>query len=116
MASLALSYEVETGVTGERNRTEVYGREHLLRGQGGTHDGQDRDRPCGDERVASDRHPDTICEVVHEGPHRESWKTRGKAVMRIQRESFFQSGTSVISVGTVMASGTSSGYHTWTAP
>lgn len=27
-------------------------------------------------RVNSDRHPSTICEVVHEGPTRESWKTK----------------------------------------
>ena len=27
-------------------------------------------------RVNSNRHPNTICEVVHEGPTRESWKTK----------------------------------------
>ena len=27
-------------------------------------------------RVASDQFPNTICEVVHQGPHYESWKTK----------------------------------------
>ena len=31
-------------------------------------------------RVKDDRFPNTICEVVHQGPVRESWKTKGKVV------------------------------------
>ena len=31
-------------------------------------------------RVADDRYPDTICEVVHEGPTRPSWKDKTKQI------------------------------------
>ena len=31
-------------------------------------------------RVSDKRYPDTVCGVVHQGPTRESWKTRGKDV------------------------------------
>ena len=31
-------------------------------------------------RVADDRYPDTICEVVHEGPTRPSWKDKNKFI------------------------------------
>ena len=36
-------------------------------------------------RVRDDRYPNTICEVVHQGPVRESWKTKGKNVPESQR-------------------------------
>jgi len=37
-------------------------------------------------RVRDDRYPNTICEVVHQGPVRESWKTRGKNVPESARK------------------------------
>ena len=39
-------------------------------------------------RVKDDRFPNTICEVVHQGPVRESWKTKGKVVPESQRTYF----------------------------
>ena len=36
-------------------------------------------------RVKDDRYPNTICEVVHQGPVRESWKTKGKNVPEHER-------------------------------
>ena len=36
-------------------------------------------------RVKDKRYPNTICEVVHQGPVRESWKTKGKNVPESQR-------------------------------
>ena len=36
-------------------------------------------------RVKDDRYPNTICEVVHQGPIRESWKTKGKNVPDSER-------------------------------
>ena len=36
-------------------------------------------------RVESAAHPDTYCDVVKEGPVRESWKTRGKDVPESER-------------------------------
>lgn len=37
-------------------------------------------------RVTDHRYPDTVCGVVHQGPVRESWKTRGKDVEAIERK------------------------------
>ena len=39
-------------------------------------------------RVKDSRYPDTICEVVEQGPVRESWKTRGKVVPDHERKYF----------------------------
>ena len=39
-------------------------------------------------RVKDHRYPNTICEVVHQGPVRESWKTRGKDVPEHERKYF----------------------------
>ena len=36
-------------------------------------------------RVKDKRFPNTICEVIHQGPVRESWKTRGKDVPDSER-------------------------------
>ena len=36
-------------------------------------------------RVKDKRYPNTICEVVHQGPVRESWKTKGKDVADSER-------------------------------
>ena len=36
-------------------------------------------------RVKDSRYPNTICEVVHQGPVRESWKTKGKDVADSER-------------------------------
>ena len=39
-------------------------------------------------RVKDKRFPNTICEVVKQGPTRESWKTRGKRVAENKRKYF----------------------------
>ena len=39
-------------------------------------------------RVKDSRYPNTICEVVEQGPVRESWKTRGKVVPDHERKYF----------------------------
>ena len=39
-------------------------------------------------RVKDKRFPNTICEVVKQGPTRESWKTRGKKVAENERKYF----------------------------
>ena len=39
-------------------------------------------------RVKDKRYPNTICEVVEQGPVRESWKTRGKNVPDHERNYF----------------------------
>ena len=39
-------------------------------------------------RVKDTRFPNTICEVIEQGPVRESWKTRGKVVPDHERKYF----------------------------
>ena len=40
-------------------------------------------------RVNSNRHPNTICEVVHEGPTRESWKTKKDETLADKDREFY---------------------------
>ena len=53
-------------------------------------------------RVKDNRYPNTICEVVHQGPVRESWKTRGKNVPESARKYYPIDINDANLVGTVM--------------
>ena len=88
MASLALSYEVETGVSVNEHELKCMAQNIYFEGRAEPLMGKVAIGHVVMNRVASDRHPNTICEVVHEGPHRESWKTRGKAVADSERKFF----------------------------
>ena len=88
MASLALSYEVETGTPQNLDELKCMAENIYFEGRAEPLMGKVAIGHVVMNRVASDRHPDTICEVVHEGPHRESWKTRGKAVADEDRKFF----------------------------
>ena len=88
MASLALSYEVETGTPQNLDELKCMAENIYFEGRAEPLMGKVAIGHVVMNRVASDRHPDTICEVVHEGPHRESWKTRGKAVADSERKFF----------------------------
>ena len=80
MASLAMSYEVETGTPQNLDELKCMAENIYFEGRAEPLMGKVAIGHVVMNRVASDRHPNTICEVVHEGPHRESWKTRGKDV------------------------------------
>jgi spore germination cell wall hydrolase CwlJ-like protein len=88
MASLAMSYEVETGTSVNEHELKCMAENIYFEGRAEPLMGKVAIGHVVMNRVASDRHPDTICEVVHEGPHRESWKTRGKAVADEDRKFF----------------------------
>ena len=88
MASLALSYEVETGVSVNEHELKCMAQNIYFEGRAEPLMGKVAIGHVVMNRVASDRHPNTICEVVHEGPHRESWKTRGKDVADEDRKFF----------------------------
>ena len=88
MASLALSYEVETGVSVNEHELKCMAENIYFEGRAEPMVGKIAIGHVVMNRVASDRHPNTICEVVHEGPHRESWKTRGKDVADEDRKFF----------------------------
>jgi spore germination cell wall hydrolase CwlJ-like protein len=85
MASLALSYEIETGTPVNETELKCMAENIYFEGRAEPLMGKVAIGHVVMNRVASDRHPNTICEVVHEGPHRESWKTRGKAVADKER-------------------------------
>ena len=88
MASLALSYEVETGTPQNLDELKCMAENIYFEGRAEPLMGKVAIGHVVMNRVASDRHPNTICEVVHEGPHRESWKTRGKDVADEDRKFF----------------------------
>ena len=88
MASLALSYEVETGTPQNLDELKCMAENIYFEGRAEPLMGKVAIGHVVMNRVASDRHPNTICEVVHEGPHRESWKTRGKDVADSERKFF----------------------------
>jgi hypothetical protein len=54
-------------------------------------------------RVKDSRYPDTICEVIRQGPVRESWKTKRIPTCHYQKGFIILLDTSVNLVGTVMA-------------
>ena len=88
MASLAMSYEVETGTPQNLDELKCMAENIYFEGRAEPLMGKVAIGHVVMNRVASDRHPNTICEVVHEGPHRESWKTRGKDVADEERKFF----------------------------
>ena len=88
MASLAVSYEIETGTPQNLDELKCMAENIYFEGRAEPLMGKVAIGHVVMNRVASDRHPNTICEVVHEGPHRESWKTRGKDVAEEERKFF----------------------------
>ena len=76
MASLSLSYEIETNKT--QNEAELYcmAKNIYFESRAEGYIGKISVAHVVMNRVADDRFPNTVCEVVHQGPMRESWKTR----------------------------------------
>ena len=88
MASLAMSYEVETGVSVNEAELKCMAENIYFEGRAEPMVGKIAIAKVVMNRIDSPLHPNTICEVVHEGPHRESWKTRGKDVEDSERNFF----------------------------
>ena len=88
MASLAISHEVDTGFINAEEELKCMAENIYFEGRAEPMKGKVAIANVVMNRVMSDRHPDTICEVVHEGPHRESWKTKGKDVPDSDRKYF----------------------------
>ena len=88
LASLAISHEVDTGFINAEEELKCMAENIYFEGRAEPMSGKVAIANVVMNRVMSDRHPNTICEVVHEGPHRESWKTRGKDVPDSDRKFF----------------------------
>ena len=86
MASLAMSYEVETGNSVNETELKCMAENIYFEGRAEPMVGKVAIGKVVMNRIKSDRHPNDICGVVHEGPHRESWKTRGKDVKDEERK------------------------------
>ena len=86
MASLAMSYEVETGNSVNETELKCMAENIYFEGRAEPMIGKVAIGKVVMNRIKSDRHPNDICGVVHEGPHRESWKTRGKDVKDEERK------------------------------
>ena len=76
MASLALSYEVETGTP--QNSDEVYcmAQNIYFEARHESMIGKIAVAHVVKNRIKDKRWPDTVCKVVKQGPIRESWKTK----------------------------------------
>ena len=88
MASLAMSYEIETGHSVNQTELKCMAENIYFEGRAEPMMGKVAIGKVVMNRIDSDRHPNDICGVVHEGPHRESWKTRGKDVPEQDRKFF----------------------------
>ena len=80
LASLAISHEVDTGFINAEQELKCMAENIYFEGRAEPMAGKVAIANVVMNRMMSDRHPNSICEVVHEGPHRESWKTKGKDV------------------------------------
>ena len=76
MASLALSYEVETGVSVNEAELKCMAENIYFEGRAEPMIGKIAIGHVVMNRIEDKRFPDTICGVVHQGPVRESWKTK----------------------------------------
>ena len=76
MASLALSYEVETGTSVNEAELKCMAENIYFEGRAEPMVGKIAIGHVVMNRIEDERFPNTICEVVHQGPVRESWKTR----------------------------------------
>ena len=86
MASLAVSYEVETGTPQNLDELKCMAENIYFEGRAEPMIGKIAIGHVVMNRIEDDRFPDTICGVVHQGPVRESWKTRGKDVPESDRK------------------------------
>ena len=76
MASLAMSYEVETGVSVNEDELKCMAENIYFEGRAEPMVGKVAIGKVVMNRIEDTRFPNTVCGVVHQGPVRESWKTR----------------------------------------
>ena len=76
MSSLAVSYEVETGVSVDNEELKFMAEKIYIEGRAEPMMGKIAIGHVVMNRIEAERFPDTICGVVKQGPVRESWKTR----------------------------------------
>ena len=102
MASLAVSYEVETGVSVNEAELKCMAENIYFEGRAEPMVGKIAIGHVVMNRIEDERFPDTICGVVKQGPVRESWKLKKTLTLQKKIESIILSKTDANSVGGVM--------------
>ncbi len=89
MASLALSYEVETGVSVDEAELKCMAENIYFEGRAEPMVGKIAIGHVVMNRIEDERFPDTICGVVKQGPVRESWKTKKDPTLKDNERKFY---------------------------
>ena len=89
MASLALSYEVETGVSVDEAELKCMAENIYFEGRAEPMVGKIAIGHVVMNRIEDLRFPDTICGVVKQGPVRESWKTKKDPSLKDNERKFY---------------------------
>ena len=89
MASLAVSYEVETGVSVNEAELKCMAENIYFEGRAEPMVGKIAIGHVVMNRIEDSRFPSTICEVVHQGPVRESWKTKKDPTLPDSERKFY---------------------------
>ena len=89
MTSLAMSYELETGNTFDREELKCMAENIYFEARHEPMAGKVAVVQVVLNRIDDDRFPATICEVVKQGPHRESWKTKKDPNLKPQERKYY---------------------------
>ena len=89
MASLAISYEVETGTPVNEQELQCMAQNIYFEGRAEPMVGKIAIGHVVMNRIEDKNFPKTICEVVHQGPVRESWKTKKDPTLAKQDRVFY---------------------------
>ena len=89
MASLAMSYEVETGVSVDNEELKCMAENIYFEGRAEPMMGKIAIGHVVMNRIEDERFPDTICGVVKQGPVRESWKTKKDPTLKDNERKFY---------------------------
>ena len=89
MTSLAMSYELETGNTFDREELKCMAENIYFEARHEPMAGKVAVGQVVLNRIKDERFPATICEVVKQGPHRESWKTKKNPDLKPEERRYY---------------------------
>ena len=89
MTSLAMSYELETGNTFDRAELKCMAENIYFEARHEPMAGKVAVGQVVLNRIKDERFPETICKVVKQGPHRESWKTKKNPDLKPEERRYY---------------------------
>ena len=89
MTSLAMSYEVETGQSFDKEELKCMAENIYFEARHEPMAGKVAVGQVVLNRIKDERFPATICEVVKQGPHRESWKTKKDPSLKPEERRYY---------------------------